>query len=519
MERENPKHWDGERAIKLNVAAALGSAFFGFFFQISLVKILVPGEFATYAVAFAALTVFTELLSFGVGAALIRFVPWCMVSGDLRGLRGLARRMIGLRAISLLVVAMLLVFGERFSVLLPITFGPQTVKIFLVWMTISILYQDVFFLAQSLRAQRETAIVTVSETAARLAALYSIYLLNYSLDARSVILISASTSALSLIWLSYRVWRRFELPSDLTQENSTGGSLSFALGRYASAIAWLISSPSAVRLVAARGLGVLPLAAFSFVQGLYVSLQRAFPGRLLINSIEPILLTKLAQGVKYEKALSSVSVIFKLELFFALSVFIASVIGGPAIITLLARPEYAPYWYILMFMGFTQAINVVYRVLEFISSAVAKQTIFFWIWPLGIVSNLCIYLTVQPLGIWAPLVFTFLEAVLRGALVMYFFRRDGIGIAFDLPRSLIMILSAVTIAIPIYLVQPSQAAVISTLLITIIGLATFVLMTCISRPLRPVELELILRMIPADWRRVRVFASGLTRPHVCPSSS
>jgi O-antigen/teichoic acid export membrane protein len=510
---ENSRHLQGQRAFTINFAARLVSMFFGFGFQVSVVKILVPSQFAVYAVAFAAVFVGGQLFSLGVGETLIRFVPWGVARGDVHGLRRLARCMIALRVTSILIILAALMFGLRFAhVFLPTGFTPFTLCILAIWLVSWMLYANAFDLAQSLMLQREVAIVIISDAVIRLAALYVFYLLHQSVDAQSVIGIYALTSTFSLMWLSYLVWRNVSLPLGPAQELSVGNPLSFALGRYMSSMTWLVTSPSVVRLVAASGLNVLPLAGFSFVQGLYASLQRAFPGLILLQSMEPILLRGLAEGVRYEKILSAIAVIFKLQLFFILTICIASALAGPTIITLLARPEYASYWYILIVLGVTEAINSAYRILEVVSSAVAKQAIFFWIWPFGVLSVLCIYFTVHTWGIWAALFFPLLEGVLRIGSLMFFFRRDGMQAALDTRRSMIMIISALIAVITVSFLSPGAATAIGDLLAATGGIVVFVLLVCIAKPLRPLEDQLILKMIPKDWKTIRMFADAITRP-------
>jgi O-antigen/teichoic acid export membrane protein len=513
VQRDNSRDFRGQRAITINFASKLVSMLFGFGFQVSVVKILVPSQFAVYALALAAIVIGQQLLSFGVGETLIRFVPWGIASGDVYGLKLLARRMIALRAISLFVILAVLMFCLRYApAFLPIGFAPATLGTCAVWLVSWVLFTNIFDLAQSLMLQREVAIVTISEAAIRLMALYVLYLLGQPVDAPSVIGISALTCVFAVMLLGYLVWRNINLPWGSAQKPSMGNPLSFALGRYMSSTTALVASPSAVRLVAASGLDVLPLAAFSFVQNLYASVQKALPGLILLQSMEPILLTRLAEGVRYEKILSSIAVIFKLELFFALTIFIASFLAGPTIITLLARPEYAPYWYILLVLGVTQAINAAYRVLEVISSAVAKQAIFFWIWPIGVLSTACIYFTAPTWGIWAALFFPLLEGVLRLGSVMLFFRKDGVQIALDVRRSLIMTVSAGIVVVTASLLRPDAATAIGNLLVAAGGIVVFTLLVCFARPLRPLEHQLILKMIPKNWKAIRMLADAITVP-------
>jgi len=486
---------------------------FGFFFQISVVKILVPSEFAIYAVAFAAVMIASQLLSFGVPETLVRFVPLHMAKKDVGGLIGLARRMLALRTASFLVLFVLLIIGSQFSALSISSLSLADLLIITVWLVATILYADVFDLAQSLMAQREAAVVTTSETAMRFAALFALFLLGRHIDARSVISIYATTVTLSLICLSYLVGRYFTGLSGLTRADPVGNVFHFVLGRSVSAAIGVISSPSMVRVVAATGLDALALSAFSFVQGLYASVQRAFPGFLLVQSIEPILLSRLAHGVDYEKILSSVAVAFKLEIFFASSVFIASALAGPTLITLLARSEYSQYWYVLLFLGVNTLITVAYRILEVVSSATAKQAIFLWVWPLAVLSLACIYFTLPIWGIWATLIFPLLEGLLRVSLLVLFLRRDGVQIALDAGRSTLMIVSAaIIVGIASYFVGPSESSSIRDLLLASTSILVFGVVVCAERPLRPMENQLIMKAVPRGWKAVRFFANAITRP-------
>ena len=129
-------------------------------------------------------------------------------------------------------------------------------------------------------------------------------------------------------------------------------------------------------------------------------------------------------GVRYEKILSSIAVVFKIELVFASSVFIASALAGTTISTLLARPEYAPYSYILPILGIIHALYAAYRILEVVSSAVAKQKIFFWLWPIGLVSTICIYYTVRTWACGRYCHFHYWTSLCAYGLLVAFFRRD-----------------------------------------------------------------------------------------------
>ena len=47
--------------------------------------------------------------------------------------------------------------------------------------------------------------------------------------------------------------------------------------------------------------------------------------------------------------------------------------------------------------------------------------------------------------------------------------------------------------------------------ILLLACTAFVLVVSASRPLRPLEHQLVLAMIPQEWRAVRMFADAITR--------
>ena len=170
MEEQSSKG-EGQRAITVNMAARLAAMFFGFVFQVLVVKILVPSQFAAYALFFAALTIGAEVLSFGVGNTLIRFCPLVHDRGSLRALKLFVSSHDCSKDRFTIHCDHMLLLSVRFATfLLPSDLAPGTLYVFAVWLATSILYLDAFALAQSLMAQRNAAIVTISEAATRSAA-------------------------------------------------------------------------------------------------------------------------------------------------------------------------------------------------------------------------------------------------------------------------------------------------------------------------------------------------------------
>ena len=157
-------------------------------------------------------------------------------------------------------------------------------------------------------------------------------------------------AALSLVLRLIKPLRRLQrttggMVQTPIQQTNLSQATSFAAA-ICSTIGWLVSSPATVRMIAASGLDVLALAAFSFAQGLYISLQRALPGLLILPSLEPIIMAQVSSGHRREKIYTTFSVIFKTELICVLAALIATTIAGREHYSNIVQPAYGTYYYV-----------------------------------------------------------------------------------------------------------------------------------------------------------------------------
>jgi O-antigen/teichoic acid export membrane protein len=484
-----------------------------FAFQVLVVKTLQPGQYATYAVLLAFLTTGERLLSFGLDRATMKFVPTLTQRRDSKRLRGAIVRICAMRLVALFVFAAICVLMlENLDRFLP-AIDRGTVVAFVIWFVSFTLMTDGDAFAQSWLAHSDSAAAQFLEVCARMLATIAAASLSVGgVSAGTIVTISATTSTLSAIYLLMRLsrFRSILKGSAPAVETSSAdarfdprGIPWFALANYASTIVYLVSSPPVIRIVASVGLGVVSLAAFSFIQTLATSAQRLLPGLLILPMLEPIIMSGILVRGKGEGIISGLSLLFKLEISCILSGIIVATIAGEELITIVSRRDYSNYSGVLIVMLIYVAFATAYRLLEMIINTNSKQRIFLVIWPISCISVITTYVFVQRIGLIAVLLIPTLEIALRVMLLATAFRQYGTFRVFDPLRTLPLILAAAIIAIAgrtsLRLLGTDHSMLLDFAVAAVAALL-FLGGVCVCKILRPSEYEVLAAVFPERWR-------------------
>ena len=370
-------------------------------------------------------------------------------------------------------------------------------------------------------AHFEPALAATLEIVARMSILVVIGRL-FDPNVEVILFISASTSAAALIILVFRLNRLIK-PLLVGLSKSPVGArdatfaperaLRFAWANYASTMTYLISSPPLIRIVAAAGLDVIGLAAFSFAQGLYISLQRAFPGLLILPTLEPIVMSQLVGNIRDGKVTAALSLLFKGELVCILTVVILTTIAGESIVAILSRPTYAPYYFVIPVLASSLIITTSYRLFELIANTNFKQHIFLWLWPLSLFTMIAMYMTINTWGFASILFWPIAENCLRIGILSYRLRGYAVWRAFDPRRSAFIIFSAASIIVFGLLARwiVNLDFQHSDLIFAAFALICFAASLFIFPPLRMQEHEMLLTALPLSLNFFRRISSMLTR--------
>lgn len=507
------------RRLTTSAMTRLGVLVLGLAFQIFLAKIMVPQEYAMFALALAGSTLFIAIASLGISRAISRFLPELLVRGTRSTLRHAIGRAAGYRLASVLAVAAMtwLLLGAY-----PLTsdFLHEPSRIIIILWFVSLLFQiEAEAVALALMEHDIWSVASLLEIFIRLGAIFYVSTLKH-LEASDVISVWFVTSSLLVIstLLIVLVKRQhywsMNSGSELRSDPSFDPRVqhAFAFGIYVSSCAWLATSPAALRLASAASLPVVPLAAISFVQGLISSLQRGLPVHLMAPTLEPVLISKSAASGKVSDALHTLSLLSKAETFLILLGIAVVAPIAPILISIIARPEFSIYGYIIPILLAQSLGTSYYRVLEIVAGIALKYRTFTAVAPLGLVCLLLVFVTTPYLGLGAVLIWPSLEILLRLFIIRMALRSHGAEQALDTSRLSLMI--AVTLAL---LVIENLAAyefdlgLVERFIASVVSGLGFVFLMFILRPIRPAEYVLAASAFPRTTRRILQILGALTR--------
>jgi O-antigen/teichoic acid export membrane protein len=506
------------RSFRIHVIARFFNLFLAFVLQILVVKTLPVGQYATYAVLLAALMFGQNILSFGIVRTLYRFVPDLTLRGEHRALCMLWLRLGMVRAVAL-ALFLAAIQGGILDWFPSDGLTTATRAAFVVWFLATNLFGDADALAQAWVAHSLLAIATTLEIIIRFVAIVTLFAMGLVMSVELVVMISAATALVALVIITVllmrvgiELWRNASaletpIPVDIYYAPR------FAAAIYVATLAWVGSSAAVVRLVAASGLQALPLAVFSFAQGLLGSLQRGLPGTLVLPALEPIVMANVARGVPGKEIIATLSLVYKLDIVCCLALAIATSVAGGAITRLLATPAYAAYSFVLPVVAGMMIFETAHRIFEIIGNLHLKQRAFLMLWPLGLTSAVAIYGTVEKFGIWSVLAFPMIENVARFCILLAVYRREMVGRALDLERtaeflavSLVVIVAG--LATREVLGAASDPLALAVACGSVVAMISAILLL---HPLRSNERDMALSMIPGSWSGARNVILWLTR--------
>lgn len=509
---ENHEYGAGRmgRALRTYVAFKIANLVLAIGGQILVVKILVPEQYATYAVLLAVMIAGERLLSFGVDRTIMRFVPALTAQADSAGLRSLFLRVASVRAVGVLVLTLAFVLGASLlGSQLPTPLNFATTVAFYIWFLSYMLMADADAFAQSWLAHFDSALASFIEVALRTALIVAAIFMGVHVDGATVVYISCFTMTSTVIGLvlSLSRFKRLFRSTPASEQLAAARrkptfeprqALSFALANYASTAVYLISSPPVIRIVSATGLSTVALAAFSFIQTLATSLQRIFPGQLVLPLLEPAYMSRTIYRSGHTHGLAALSLVFKCELIILMLGVIFTAIAGGVIVEILSRFEYAKYYYVLPVLLIYIALATSYRLLEIVINSNFKQRIFFFIWPIGLVGLFFMHLTVGDWGLASVLFFPTAEIFFRVLGLAIAFRRYGTYRIFDFTRSGTAVGLAFAITfLALGAIQLSGAdCVLCRASVATIGAVAYIGGCMLAKPLRTEECMALERALP-----------------------
>jgi len=489
------------------------------------VKILEPADFAAYAVLLAFLVTAQVFTLLGVDRTILRFVPHLTMRREFNALWRLISKLATLRFTAILIFTLVLVAARHYIFQL-LRIEPDVITLIAIglWFWALTIWADADALAQSWMLHYSAAFVATLEISARVAVIIFMLFWHELIGLETIVIISAATSMAAVGLLVLRLLLFTNHLQTATSSEAIGESqtkldesqvLGYAAASYISTLGWVITSPLLTRIIGATGLGLIVLGAYSFAQGLLFAMTRALPGMLILPALEPVLMAELSSGGPSPQIFGALSLATKLEFLAIFVLLILTTIAGQDILHLLAKPEFAPYYFVIPFLLIYFLFAMIYRVLEIIVRMLLRHRIFVFLWPLGLLSLALTYLTVAQWGVWSVLVWPIVEIVLRIAVLLIILRTDGAWTALDPARSLAVAACTAVIISVLLVIQNvmgvEKLTATTDYMLALAGILIFSGALFIVKPLRTLECEHLMRILPRSWPVVQNLLYQLTR--------
>jgi O-antigen/teichoic acid export membrane protein len=384
-------------------------------FQIVIVRLLVPQEYAVAAFAIGAAGFIQALTMVGIPQIFSRYLPEALLTGRY----AVARKIViaGLVFHVVLAIVTILLAMTVWRLLAPGSITNHVELLFLVpvFVIATIIYADADNAAQNFMLQRLSRWVAIAEPVVKLGFLVIVALLGRSVTAADILVISIATTGGGTIVLLTGV-RKFISRKDgaNTEPWPRYRELcAIGLASYLSTLAWLTMNAAMVRLIAASQLDVTSFAGFAFLQSLTTLVQRFSPGFILAPFIQPAIIGRYTENKDTCRLGSALSIMSKIDMVVIGACIVGIDIAGEAAISVLTGGRYADQasitqWFLLLLI-----LNGCYRCYEIASVALGVTSGMMRTLIVGIVSLGTMILLGRFFGIWALLVVPVADALVK----------------------------------------------------------------------------------------------------------
>ncbi|MET0239903.1 MAG: hypothetical protein ABW184_08400 [Sphingobium sp.] len=465
-------------------------------FQLLVVRVLPPVEYGRFAIVFAFAVLMQTVMSFGVPRLTPKYVGQAGWTLAPRTVRRLVIAILSFRLIASiaaiivgLVVARMLgwIDWSEGGYILPAS----------AYVLVSVLQVDTDAMALALGLQQVSRFALVGEAALRVIVVAVTAGSALGGRAEPLLWISTTTGLIAVLVLLISVivaLRRMPANEAVQRPLDRSEFRSIALSGHASGMAWFASSPSTIRLIAGRYLGVVAFAGFSFMQTLAVSFQRYTPGMLVLPFVEPEVMRHYARTGDRSRLEAVLSLVVKIDLIAIGAAVVGTMIAGESVVSLMTGGRYVAQAYALPWLLAYLVTMSAYRAFEIVAvvlnaSAALTRTLslsILWI-------AAAIWLTPR-FGLVVLLICPVADSISRLALMQRALASLGVKRAIDLPIvallcGLILAFGLGGRAISMALGLPPLA----TLGLGTVAGAGFLIVAALVRPLRTTESELAAR--------------------------
>ncbi len=460
-------------------------------------RVLPVPQFAAYAVFQAVIVLVNVISDFGVGQAMVRYVPELRAANNNRPMYLLIFRGAVIRSgMIAATLAAVWLTASWWSPWFKLGDWLPWLALYLPvgWLRLNNLF--IFRTMESLLWQKVTQYSMAAGSLTRLAlVLWLIW--DGSLSLQSVILMELASElvifALLLAGFHSR-WRSDALRAQGDRRwlhDNWRRLRRFAILGYLQGLATVLYGGSANRIAASAALSAGTVGLFGFVDSLADYGQRYLPTRMLHGMIQPLFFARYSQSRDFQDMGRLANMTFRASLLALGLPAVVLLTGGEALLNWLTAGKYGQAAYLVAGMIFVLGLESLRSQMELMVQAVERNEIFL-VSNLMLSSSLLIALALLPhIGLWAFVVGAGSGNLLSLFVVTIWFRKLGLIFQFDWWMTFKSFCTVGVAALMGAFASQHASAWIGV----VVGVVVFTLITSVWPPVKPAERSMLLQLL------------------------
>lgn len=469
-----------------------------------VVRILDGSDYGAYMALWGILEMLVPLSSLGLLEAVRRFLPDLATRGSSANLRAFVRWT------TLVRLVILLAWAGAIALAWP-TFAPwiglSPAQVEQTWLVVVLVVTVLFFryAAEMLEALLEQLWAQVGHALLPVGRLVGIGTLvaTDSVSLEALLWVDIAVSLVCLVLAEWALLRRLQNLNVTGEHRVTAGEVgAFAWHMAGANLLQATASDGALRLLAARLLGLEAMGLYAFLQQVLSIVNRYMPAQLLANMIRPMLIARLAKGETVVVS-QAIGLMWKSNVLVVLAGIAVTLIGGDVFVRLASggRFDDAAVVLLLLFVGLGASsqgmlINMAMQIHDR-TSALRAQSLLFLLVPAAAWAGGQTGLTGFVIGVVAA-------RWLRNGFALWWMKRNGVSVLLDLGgvmRAVVYIGLAVG---PLWFLGGHLNAAEALLVpITLVVLAFL-----LARPLSMVDEQILVRILQGKARFLRLLVKA-----------
>ena len=478
------------------------SAVANFAIMLLIVRMLNPNEYAAYVVFLGSIMFVQMFSSLGFNSAALRFIPELIVKSKWQIIKKFVYNMLFIRVIVLSAILLcFIIWEEKALSYIGLPDNDDIIIPFILATFCIVLFRFSIILMESMQKQKATKWLSIGLSLLRLLFISAIWLDSKNLNIVRVIEIEFISHSILLIFAVIFLVRIFHANASGHDENISSfyqRIFPFCIYNYLMTILTTTSSPAADKIIAVGAINAVAMATFGLCLSLLEQVQRYLPSFLLRNLVQPVVIAKYAQSSDMAQLVRNANIMYKLNVFSTLPIFIFSILCGDEFISFISGNKYNDAGITLSILVIVSVLWSKLDMLELLVNAVERNKEIFIA---TIIDALFIIPAVYFLydhGIYGLLIARIIGSITKNIYLTYQLRAAGLPIHLD-AGLLRMHFVAIIISITLYIFLPHPLSITQMTAIGIFICIAFYGILLLIKSFSSTERDIINRLIGKNY--------------------